>query len=616
MPIDIKENESPSMLASHRVEQDIIDRQMWADDWRAIERIRLGQRPKNSLYPNAPNWIDPIVDVNVARVTEIEHTALFTPRYLAHFIPLSPQGQQFKRHLEMAFDHLLKITLRVGTTLNTLLDTKNQGGMAIAKQVMDHDSYNRVFGQQISVPTFVQIHPLDVIVPAETRQIQDATRITDVTRYPVQAFMVEAERNDWENVPQLLEALGIQKGITMPDSGGSTYNHELYRSKLILSETDDKNTVVTVAVYETYYIDHNGRKQVVIYCPDQPHITLKQFSHTWATGPQQGNDKRWKHEQFRYEDRNDYFIDTRGIGQLLKDNQQAASQFLNVKGYHYDLTAYPMFTNDGSATNVAKFRPGPGKVLPKGIDFAKRPPVDPAFNNDADIERARAAQRVGSTIGSESSVNASRDRKTAAEVKSEASNSAVMSSGSLMRFTRPLSSIYTNMWMELQANPQAMPIITDGGEFQGMLPEEVFQMPFLVLSSANSRNASPDAMNEQILPLLQLLPNFETVDPAPIVKRFITNLDPTMADEAVAEEGSEAPITQKVQQIIEAIEQLSTENESIAERVTVLMELAEVNIHTDQEQDEEIKKLEQARTEVQKLIKDEVEKLQPKEDKK
>jgi len=605
MAIATRSNESPSEKQARLVEQDLSSRQSWSDDWRAVERIRLGQRPKNGLYPNAPNWIDPIVDVNVARVTEIEHTSLFTPRYLAHFIPLSKEAAEFKRPLEVAFDHLLKITLKVGTTLNTLLDEKNQGGMSIAKQVMDFESYKRVFNRDEAVPTFVHMHPLNVVVPPETQHISDAVRITDIHQYPVNTFRKIAKQRGWGNAEKLIKALGAKDGNT----GGSTRIHDAYKSKLILEENEIR--IETIAVYETYYLDDKGKKKVVIYSVDKPEIILQEIDHKWATGPRAGEDKRWKHEQFRYEDRNEYYIDTRGIGHLLKDNQQAASQYLNIKGYHYDLASYPMLENDGSATNVGSFRPGPGETLPKGISFAQMPGIDPVFNFDADIERAKAAQRVGSTLGSESSINRGRDRKTAEEVKTERANSGLMSAGSLMRFTRPLSSIFSNMWEEIQANPISLPIISDTGEVFGEIPKEAFSAPFIVVSSANSRNSDPDFINSQLGPLLQLLQNYPAIDSTPIVRRFLSNIDPDLSDEAAsaAEEGG--PLVQQVEQLTQAIQQLAGENEQMAERIAALMEIAEVNIQTDKEQDEDIQRLEKARTEVTQLVKDEVEKLKP-----
>jgi len=212
MPISTKDNLSPSMLLARRVEEDISVRQSWADDWDSIEKIRLAQRPTVGLYRNAPNWVEPIVDDNVSRVTTIEHTSLFTPRHLAHFIPLSPDGAQFKRPLEIAFDHLLKITLRVGTTLNTLLDQKNQGGMSVAKQVMDFEAYARVFNSDVPVPTFVQMHPLNVIVPAETQLLQDSVRITDVHQYPLSVFRKTARQKNWKNSEKLIKALQADDG--------------------------------------------------------------------------------------------------------------------------------------------------------------------------------------------------------------------------------------------------------------------------------------------------------------------------------------------------------------------------------------------------------------------
>ena len=89
----VRDNNSPSQKLAGQIDDDITARQDWKDEWRAIEQIRLGQRNKIGIYPGAPNWVDPIVDVNVARVTEIEHTSLFTPRAVMSDWPR--RGQRF-----------------------------------------------------------------------------------------------------------------------------------------------------------------------------------------------------------------------------------------------------------------------------------------------------------------------------------------------------------------------------------------------------------------------------------------------------------------------------------------------------------------------------------------
>jgi len=403
--------------------------------------------------------------------------------------------------------------------------------------------------------------------------------------------------------------VALQADDGQDSGGGSIELPAAYKSKLILEE--QLTHIVTIAIYESYYMDDQGNKKVVIFSPDHPEIELAGFDHKWSTGPKAGQEKRWKHDQFRYEDRNPYYIDSRGIGHLLKDNQQAASQYLNIKGYHYDLASYPMYRNTGGAVNVNNFRPGPGKVMPEGLDFAQLPGVDPVFNFDADIERAKSAQRVGSTLGSESSVNKTRDRKTAEEVRTERSNSQLMSAGSLMRFTRPLSSIYSNMWEEIQANPIALPVISAStGEITGELPPEVFSLPFIVISSANSRSSDPDNINAQLSPLLQILQNFPQIDPSPILEKFLSNIDPDMSDKALQKQ-QQPDMLKNLEELNQAVGQLSQENTAMAERIEALLEMAEVNITTDKRQDKAIKNIAEAKREVAQLIKDEVKKLKP-----
>lgn len=555
--ITVKDNLSPAQENLGHFDEDIQDICGLLEKFDEVERLRLSFRNRrNTAYPNAPNWVEPVIDDNTNSLTSTEHNILWQPQYIANFIPLSAASAEAQPRIVRAFDHLIKMTLQMEGTINILLDMKNILGMSISKVVIDPD---------FEVPTIEYRFPQDTIVPINTRRMKDAARITDIHRFSVEAFRKKGKDDKWANVEEVIQQFR-SKDIS---TNNSTNNQRGYRSKFIEGSTF--NNISEILIYEAYYIDDKGNKKVIWYPPDAPDKVLKEIDWKWKAGPLEGNNREWPHDQFRYEDRNDYFYDVRGTGRLLKDNQQSASQFMNLRGMAFDFLGTPMFTTEKVPTdNRQNVFLNAGSMLPPGVKPAPLGNIPGSFDFAADLESAKAARRVGSVFGSQSSINRNRDRKTATEVDQESENSGVRSTNSIMRFTRPLSRQFDKMWQIVQAQEIALPIISSNDGFDGELTPEELKLPFIVTTTANSRTSSQSFMLRQMTLMSDQVRGNPGVDQTKWAREMLNLINPELGDRVVTNTEQGSPIEQ---QLVETNNQI----QSLAEQVVKIGEIALTN---------------------------------------
>lgn len=563
MPTDLKKLHDD-------IEADIFSsgRRDWRENIRRLRDMRLGERKKKLLYPNAPNFLEPIIDDNVRSITSAENQVLWSSRHLAHFMPLTPGGADMKRQAEVAFDTLLRFMLDFRAKVEALLDQKNCDGMAIAKLVENDEAMPRILGIEGIMPDFDQVDCLDFIVPTGTNEVHKASRATHINRYTESVLRKKAKRLNWKNIDQVIkECKGIDNagtGPNTPGSGGSTQGDDRRGNPHLIQLNSYDPSEGLFVIWETYYEDKDSKRYKTISCPDTPEIEIHQVEWKWASKfNEEGDeipqpDRRWPFFQMRFEGRSRDFYDTRGAAQLLEDNQKAATQFLNLRGVAYDFFSKPLLEGSSSTHNMANFRWRPGEKLPDGLKVAQTPSIDSQFNFDADIERASAQRRVGSLSGALSSViNQGRERKTATEVNQEAFASNLLTTDSIQRFSEPFGQMFNEMWTFLRHNPIPLPMIDSvKGQAEGMTTEDIFQHPFIILPASGTRTVNPDFALSQ---LSQLQPYFEG---NPFIKvdeltRFVVDqMDPRLTERLVVTEEEQAPIQQQIQQMGEQMQQI------------------------------------------------------------
>jgi len=563
------------------VGQDIADRKSFVDRIRAGERKRLTRdKRKVAPYPGAPDLAEPLIDDNVRRITSAEMSILWSTRTLAVFIPLTSAGAEKKRLAEAAFDTLLRRTLNVRAKLENLFDAKNERGITLAKLTVNDTA---VPGRIL--PDFEPVDALDVVVPSVTKRIQDADRVTCISRYTPREFAETARKKEWRGHERVLKHLAAGDGAsgdtatTNENAGDPSGLYGSTRAKQLGEEQQASDP--TIAVWECYHYRRDNeagkyRKWVSVFCPELPEVELRRYPWRWPDtiidageiAPdgtviremtiKPGDDRAWPFVAFRWENRSLYYHDVRGVSDLLKTDQQEASAYRNAKALFVDYTCKP-FTKGGN--KPIGFRWRPGDHLPEGFEFVTPPPVDPIFDYSTDMARAAAALRVGSPQGAMSSRDKSRDTKTATEVSQEALNANMLSTDAVERFTEPLGELFTMMWEYLRHHPVTLPALVTDRETVEVTPD-VFDSDFLVVAGVSGKSANPDLMLRQLGVIGEMLQAFpqaaQFLRGAEVAQLLVDLLDPKLTPRLVVDPenagaAGAAPVEQQVAQLAQAI---------------------------------------------------------------
>lgn len=567
---------SPRQRLRKDISTDIHERSEWREKRETLRLLRLGERKRNVIYPRAPNFTEPIIDDNVRSITSSENQIMWSGRFLANFLPLNDEASELKRHAENAFNTLLKFGLNIRAKMEAILDHKNSDGMAIAKMVPNNEDYLRLFGEDETIPDFEEIDPLDLIVPVGTRELKDAVRIVHILKLTELELRKRGERAEWKNVDEIID---FCRAISSEGHGNASGEGEDEGAPEMIGILHSNPSEDLFVIWEVYHETKEGRFREIM-CPDNAELEILKVDWEWPeiieetivrdelTGEAVGVEedvslpvRRWPFFQFRFEGRTRDYYDVRGASEMLEDNQKAATQYANIRGVHFDFFGHPLLEGGSERSALANFRWRPGEKLPEGVTIAQMPQLDPSLDFSMDRERAAAARRVGGTQGALLSATQQRERKTATEVNREALVSTGLSSDAVRRVSEPFSDLYTEMWIFLKHHPIKLPMIDDQLAFRGFADMAVFKVPFIVVSSPNTRASNPDFILQQLTQLQTYFANNPFVDVAKLTQIVVDQIDPQLTDALVldpeAEGKSGVPIVEQIEGIMGALNQMN-----------------------------------------------------------
>jgi len=560
-----------------KIKEDASNRQKWSSRDRQIQKRRLTDRPlkRQKPYPGAPNFVVPIVDDVVREKTDQEVTMMGNARFLAYFIPMgSGLSAQMRMQAQMAFDTYLRHIIQVMPKLEEALDCKNARGYAIVKVMRTYvDRWGGEF------PDIDVRDPADVIVPVYARrELQKADRICDVYRYSPEEFERMAKGNPtWKNVDKVLATASLQ-GKSGPDIQGALETlKDLIGVQLagdgsrqvILCEFWHYANEWTVAKAKELYGEAMGarillgRKCRMTFCLDAPQdvvaiapwrekdetvmdavidpstqmpvqdpLTLKPVLEAKV---QYGKERVWPYVQARYENRSPYFYDCRGVGQLVMDDQIAASATRNCKHILMDYYQLPQYKGTGTR-NSPQITHEPGGFLPEGVDRVDPAQIPMSFDFTVDQFRREAGQRCGAGGQyqfSDQMAESRKVQKTAAEIRQQSIRGDMVSTASVDRFVSPIGEIFMQLWEDLGRLQVPLPMIANR-VFMGNMEVSLYAIPVLVVPVANAKTLNPDLQfqrDEQVWGFLAGMAQMGVVvDPNRAAIDIVGSLDPEKMD--------------------------------------------------------------------------------------
>lgn len=521
----------PDIPHVEEVVQDLKNTEKWRRIDSDIMKRRLCKRKAKRMKPyrGAPNPVVPIVDDTVREKTNQEMAMIHGASSYIHVIALDQNMPPAKRmELQVAFDAYLRHILKAPAKIEEADDTKNCRGFAVCKTLRTEDPR---FG---TLSDFDAVDPRDLIVPAGTKQVQKARRLTHVLRYePGELRDLGKEHDRWRNIEAVIKRAKLDRRDG--GSGQDAVEDALEVQKDLVGITTSGPGSDIVIIWEHYRyatswdVEHDktgrvvqGQKCKLIFSPDAPSedflIDIMPWREEDTMVPldgrelvreniaalkeervpnrfklERGVDRPWPFVQPRYENRSRFYYNSRGIGRTCMDDQITATAMQRAKLTIMDYTQLPLFTGNGTrpSTNVSH---APGSFLPNDQKAVQMPTVPATFDFNIEQNKRTAARRAGALSQYEFSGEFSqkkRVQKTAREIDEESSRGAMMSSTDVDRFNGPWAELYQQIYEDLKRMKKPLPIISNN-EFNGYADESIYQYDVLIVPASNAKTFNPD----------------------------------------------------------------------------------------------------------------------------
>ena len=622
---------------------DIADRQTWASKQDEIARRRLSARPTNKTKPyvGAPNFVEPIIDDNVREKTDQEISMLLNAPVMAHAMPLRAKLSAKDRNaLEHGFDTYLRNVIEIRPIIEEGIDTKNERGFTVFEVIRSKN--NRL---NIDLPVPAVRDPKDVIVPTDTQHPQDAERITRVIRLSPLGLRTEVAKNEW-NEDAAKEIIRRIKSGGRSDNGSEEEPIHEVTADLVgiaTSETenssDGQRSIKEIVIWQVYhYADKDDfarddeliedRRMVTVFCPDVTDVVIAEFP--WREKDEQiampegfkldevinargegrepnfaistpGKDKPWPIAQPRHESRANFWYDSRGLGELLMDNQIKATQMQNAKAVLTDFYAAPMYSGDVRNSGNMSFRPG--SRVPSNFSWVTPPQISPQFDFDVNQERMTAGKRAGAQGQNLFSGDVGRQKveKTAAEVNTESARINMVSSASVDRFNTPMGQLFQLIWEDLKRIRPTLPILVNN-EFEGEMDPSLFDLEILWLPASSSKTLNPELQLQRSVGManfaMSLAPSGLAVNPESIFNTVSSYWDSQLTSDWVVnpqEAGPQGqpPVFQAIQGIQQQMQQISQVLQEFGQNLQASLKLSDENSNRLDRQEQKLEAMEE-----------------------
>lgn len=381
----------------------LVARQEWEKGLQKFESQRFAHdrsMVNDDPWTNASNYREKLADFLIETKKAFYSQIIFASENLANFKALTPANYSYCDQIAPYFDQVIKECTRWESENVFTLDSGLQDGEGFMRIGYDMDK---------QVPVFKWTENLMIIQPADATYFEDNEWYVEVIHLSKAAakrrfgklpgfenLMKLADREDGANdendqVARLLERYN-RRGINLSGNTGKMVFWQLTR-------TDDK-----------------GRKRLKTLSPDDPKFDF-QDDRKYPYFEPDGSSSLM-HEQFRREWTTPNQHSSRGIPELIEDEEFLATALRRFKHNIMSLVLNPVFTTPsgqppGSTNNFSML---PGSFLPGGAEPVQwgQPPV--SIDDELNQVKSNAERRMGSydqTLGNAAN---RQDSRTAREI--------------------------------------------------------------------------------------------------------------------------------------------------------------------------------------------------------
>jgi hypothetical protein len=321
-----------------------------------------GLRRKSKPWPNAADLHFPLADSIINKLKPFYFQQIYSSELLAHFVPWRQQVSGLTESSAMWFDYKLRQCSNLETEVQTCIDHMLMAGLSLLKVMWDVDK---------GEIRFDACHPLHIITPPWTQDIQDATRIVHVIPMSVDSYKSRSGYNQDKSFVGSITGHGSEQSQLF-----SYEQNKNLREGLTTGSREDE--VIVWEVYEKV----DGAWMMHTFSPLNIEENIKptvELSYLHGELP---------FIAFATEVKDKGFYSSRGIPESVAPFEASLCKMWNEK--HDTMTVYnrPLFQASQEMPNTINLKFQPGQILPFGISPIAMPP--PPLSFDQEMEHTQS----------------------------------------------------------------------------------------------------------------------------------------------------------------------------------------------------------------------------------
>ena len=519
------------MVTHKEILQAISDRGTWERRQATWYQMRHdGLRRKNKPWPNAADMHFPLGDMQIEKHKPAYVQQIFAGDTIATFAGLSTELTPYNAAAAQYLDYQLKQRSNFEPEMIIAADIMLQSGKAVVHPWWD---------LQAGELRFEAIEPTNLIVPTQTKRLEDADWIVRVKQYSPAAYSREANyRQDEAFVASItgrgadnktLEtAIAEREGITH----GST-------DQIVVWEVYERLT--TGWIVRTYSPQNNKE-------PVRPTFGLPYNQGIFARGLP-------PFCEFNCEMKSSGFYGSRGIVERVAPFEASLNKDWNTQKDYQSLTCQPMFAApNGLGQNQGNVRMVPGQILPFALTAVQFPSMPMDIGMQMQQTRMVAEQAVATPdFGAVQA--AGQKPRTATEMNLVGS---VMGQSTDLRariFRRELGRLLQMSWaLVLQYGKTSLDYFYMDELAQ--LPEQALTARYIIEPSGSGDNMNRQLVLQKAIARKQMFQGNPNIDQGELDKSVLEADDPRLVRRLFRNAGTQAA------------EQL----EDQAQEITIIME--------------------------------------------
>ena len=509
-PVDSPEAKTPRDELHAAIMYDIRQRSSWETKQVNYYKMRhQGLARRSKPWPNAADLHFPLIDTNIEKLKPLFFQQIVGMDVVASFVPMIPQMAGPTTTAEQWFDYKMRERTNLQDESLSWIDWALMSGRGLIKIYWDPKK-NQV--------AFSAIDPMFVIIPAHTKDIQDADRVVHVMPMSVAAYKRDGRytKTDKETIERLTG------DGTDPNDPGTTNQDNTKRLREGITHETKRDKII---VWEVYERGEDGGWVIHTFSPQAPDINLRDpmllpYEHgmvPFVDFPYEIKDKGW--------------YSPRGIAEILAPFEAALCHTWNQKHDSMQLFNKPVYRAEREVPNSMNLRVGPGQILPYGIAPVANPQPPISFDQEMTTMRSIAEQRVSNPDYGMGQVLDTTNRRTATEIQAIGAQTQQAGDLRARTFRMALAKVYKMSWsLLIQYDSQDLNYRFLANSQQ--VDAQALHEKYHIEPKGGVNEVNKEAIARRYATYKNLFQNSPWIDQSVIDRQMLALLDPEMVTSA------------------------------------------------------------------------------------